>query len=128
MRRCGNRVWVTEVTLKRARGRKWLVLREENGLSDELIAWLEAAGADDVVSVSVGEEFRRVDGSTFVVHPGRKKEFERLVRELTEGRVAATTHRASVECGRESQRLQLMARPACNSGLHSLNGSRARFL
>ena len=27
--------------VKEARGRKWLVLREENGLSDELIAWLE---------------------------------------------------------------------------------------
>ena len=64
-------------------GRKWLVLRDESGLGDELVTRLEAAGAD-VVSVSVGEEFRRVDGRTFVVHPGRKKEFERLVRELTE--------------------------------------------
>ena len=61
---------------------KWLVLREESGLSDELVARLQMAGAD-VVSVSVGEEFRRVDDSSFVVHPGRKKEFERLVHELT---------------------------------------------
>ncbi len=66
-----------------AEGQKWLVLSEESGLSEELVARLKADGAD-VVSVSVGEEFTRVDDNTFVVHPGRKKDFERLVRNLTE--------------------------------------------
>jgi acyl transferase domain-containing protein len=44
---------------------------------------LKAAGAD-VVTVSVGEEFTRVNDSSFALHPARKKDFERLVRELTE--------------------------------------------
>ncbi len=64
-------------------GQKWLVLREESGLSDQLVARLETAGAE-VVRVSMGEEFNRVDDRAFVFHPGKKKEFERLVRELTE--------------------------------------------
>jgi amino acid adenylation domain-containing protein len=59
------------------------VLREESGVSAELVARLEAAG-DDVVSVSVGGEFRRVDNNNFVVQPGRKQEFVRLVRELSD--------------------------------------------
>jgi NAD(P)-dependent dehydrogenase (short-subunit alcohol dehydrogenase family)/acyl carrier protein len=81
-----------------ASGRKWLVLREGSGLSDELVAQLEAAGAD-VVSVSMGEEYRRVDDSSFVVHPGRKKEFERLVHELTKSgwRPQCVVHLWSVE-------------------------------
>jgi len=66
-----------------ASGQKWLVLREESGFSDQLVARLEAAGTE-VVRVSMGEEFTRVDDSTFVVHPGKKEELERLVRELTE--------------------------------------------
>jgi amino acid adenylation domain-containing protein len=61
---------------------KWLVLREQSRLSDALVERLRAAGGE-VVSVSRGEEFRRVDDSSFVVHPGQKKEFERLVHELT---------------------------------------------
>ena len=68
---------------ERAEGQKWLMLREQSELSQELVARLKVAGAD-VVSVSMGEEFTRVDDNTFVVHPGRKKDFERLVRKLTE--------------------------------------------
>ena len=75
----------------------------ESGLSDELVTRLEAAGGE-VVSVNLGEEFRRVDKRSFIVHPGRKKEFERLVRELSERRVETTAHRASVECGRGAPR------------------------
>ena len=65
-----------------AEGQKWLVLSEQSELSRELVARLKVAGAD-VVSVSMGEEFTRVDDNTFVVHPGRKNDFERLVRNLT---------------------------------------------
>jgi acyl transferase domain-containing protein len=64
-------------------GQKWLVLREESGLSDQLVARLETAGAE-VVTVNMGEEFNRVNDRAFVVHPGKKQALERLVRELTE--------------------------------------------
>ena len=66
-----------------AGGRKWLVLREESGLSDQLVARLEAAGAD-VVSVRRGHEYKREEEKRYVIKGKSREEYERLVEELDE--------------------------------------------
>jgi iturin family lipopeptide synthetase A len=62
-------------------GQKWLVLREESGISEALIARLEAAGAD-VVSVSRGRGYEREGWNRYVIKGESREEYEQLVAEL----------------------------------------------
>jgi non-ribosomal peptide synthase protein (TIGR01720 family) len=81
-------VWKQSVGQRRqgtseASGQKWLVLREESGVSDELVAQLEAAGAD-VVSVRRGREYELEEEKRYVIKGDSREEYERLVAELEE--------------------------------------------
>ena len=80
-------VWKQDVgqrgEVAEASGQKWLVLREESGLSDELVARLEVAGAD-VVSVRRGHEYERESEKRYVIKGDSREEYERLVQELDE--------------------------------------------
>ncbi len=81
-------VWKQSVGQRRqstseASGRKWLVLSEESGLSEELVARLEAVGAD-VVSVRRGAGHEREGVKRYVIKGESRAEYERLVEELEE--------------------------------------------
>jgi non-ribosomal peptide synthase protein (TIGR01720 family) len=76
-------VWKQSVAQRRqgtseASGRKWLVLSEESGLSEELVARLEAAGAD-VVSVRRGYGYEHEGVKRYVIKGESREEYERLV-------------------------------------------------
>ena len=64
-----------------AAGRKWLVLRDENGIGEKLVARLEVAGAD-VVSVRRGAGYEREGEKRYVVKGDSREEYDRLVKEL----------------------------------------------
>ena len=87
-----------------AGGRKWLVLCEESGLSDQLVARLEAVGAD-VVSVRRGHRYEREAEKRYVIKGDSRKEYERLVVELEEQgwRAERVVHLWSVTGGDEEK-------------------------
>ena len=59
------------------------MLREESGISEQLVARLEAAGSD-VVSVRHGRGYEREEEKRYVIKGDSREEYERLVAELDE--------------------------------------------
>jgi non-ribosomal peptide synthase protein (TIGR01720 family) len=92
-----------------ASGQKWLVFREESGLSDQLVARLEAAGAD-VVSVRRGHEYECEEEKRYAIKGDSREEYERLVEELDERgwRAGRVIHLWSVTDGDEVSELESM--------------------
>src|SRR5262249_34001236 len=64
-------------------GRKWLVLREESEISEQLVARLEAADAD-VVSVRRGRGYGREGEKRYEIKGESREEYEQLVKEVEE--------------------------------------------
>ena len=60
----------------------WLVVLDDHGLGERLIARLRRAG-QEVVTVSAAARFMRIDADRFAVNPASKQDYQLLLRELT---------------------------------------------
>ena len=81
-------VWKQSVTPMRLAGERaaaqpsrWLIFLDECGVGQQLLRRLEQAG-QQVVSVSVGEQFARVDETTYTINPGRRADYDSLLKTL----------------------------------------------
>jgi len=69
-----------------APGVSWLLFADDLGLGAALAERLRRDGAD-VTTVVRGEKFARLEGGGFTLGPDGRRDYDRLVTELTQGRV-----------------------------------------
>lgn len=61
--------------------RRWLIFADECGIGEGLKKRLESAG-QEVIAVSSGEEFSRTGNATFTVNPGKREDYQSLLKEI----------------------------------------------
>ena len=99
-----------------AEPRRWLIFADECGVGDELRKRLEAAG-HEVVTVRVGEGFQRIDEGVYTVSPGRREDYDALLREI-----GAVSDKAQtiVHLWNLTEEIQLDPQEALSRGFYSL--------
>ena len=66
-------------------GAAWLLFADDAGVGAAIAAWLRRAGAD-VTTVVRGEKFARLEDGGFTLGADGRRDYDRLVAELTQGR------------------------------------------
>ncbi len=61
--------------------RRWLIFADECGLGDELKKRLAGPG-QEVIIVRMGDEFSRQEDATYTVNPGRREDYQALLKEI----------------------------------------------
>jgi len=85
-------------------GTSWLVFADETGLAAAVVEQLRKHGAD-VMTVTRGEKFARLEGDELSLGPDGRADYDRLVAELTQGRAfpSRVLHCWSVVPGTDSE-------------------------
>ena len=79
--------------LKRAKlneQRRWLIFADEYGIGEGLKKRLETAG-QEVITVSAGDEYSRTGNSTYTVNPGKREDYQSLLKEIGAAKETAQT-------------------------------------
>jgi acyl transferase domain-containing protein len=61
--------------------RRWLIFADECGIGDGLKERLEGLG-QEVITVRAGDEFRRLEKGSYILSPGRREDYQALLKEI----------------------------------------------
>jgi phthiocerol/phenolphthiocerol synthesis type-I polyketide synthase E len=60
---------------------RWLIFADECGIAGGLKKRLEAAG-QQVITVRAGDQFSRSDGATYTIDPGKREDYQALLKDI----------------------------------------------